>query len=142
MAEEIKRSVTINRSEAELETAWHQFLQAQDWRAHLYSTQLVPQSPGRGTLLRVFVRQEADGLLAKAGQLVAKVRGEDLPGKVEGALRQFKALQEAGEIPSTDGQPADNRSVAERVKESMSPLLDKAGPTTAQASSEQKEQAA
>jgi hypothetical protein len=126
MTATIRRTVTINRSAPELEEAWRAHMQRQQWREQLSSTQLEPQPSGRGTLLRVFVREDAGGVISKVGQAVATLRGENLTGEVEQTLRQFKALIEAGEIPTTAGQPAGNRSLVERVKESLTPRLDKA----------------
>ena len=40
-----------------------------------------------------------------AGMLVAKMFGEEPTQQVQDALRHFKEIMEAGEIPTTDGQP-------------------------------------
>ncbi len=100
---ERRRAITINRGRSEVERAWHDFAFKQSWQEHLLSTELVPLAHSRGTLLRV--------RLGEGTQM----------DDVELALRRFKALQEAGEIPSTDGQPAGGRGLAERVKESLTP---------------------
>ncbi len=58
---------------------------------------------GRGT--EVTVNLEYVPPVGKAGMLVAKLFGEEPTQQVQDALRQFKAMMEAGEIPTTDGQP-------------------------------------
>ena len=100
---ERRRSITIARSPAELERAWHDFSHGTAWREHVVSTQIEPLPVSRGTLLRLH--------LTDAAKL----------DTVELALRQFKSLQETGEIPSTEGQPAGGRGLMARVKESLVP---------------------
>lgn len=58
---------------------------------------------GRGT--EVTVNLEYDPPAGKAGMLVAKLFGEEPTQQVQDALRHFKAVMEAGEIATTDGQP-------------------------------------
>ncbi len=58
---------------------------------------------GRGT--EVTVNLEYDPPAGKAGMLVARMFGEEPTQQVQDALRQFRAIMEAGEIPTTDGQP-------------------------------------
>ncbi len=58
---------------------------------------------GRGT--EVTVNLEYDPPAGKAGMLVAKMFGEEPTQQVQDALRHFKEIMEAGEIPTTDGQP-------------------------------------
>ena len=41
----------------------------------------------------------------KAGMLVAKLFGEEPTQQVQDDLRRFKQVMEAGEVPTTDGQP-------------------------------------
>lgn len=53
----------------------------------------------------VVVKLEYDPPGGKLGALVAKLTGEEAGRQVADALRRFKALFEAGEIPTTDGQP-------------------------------------
>ena len=100
---EIRRSVTINRPRAEVERAWHVLFQGVAWREHVTTTQMEPLPQSRGTLLRLHLMDSAQ------------------IGEVELALRQFKCLQETGEIPSTEGQPAGGRGLLSRVKESLVP---------------------
>lgn len=58
---------------------------------------------GRGT--EVTVNLEYDPPAGKAGMLIAKMFGEEPTQQVQDALRHFKAVMEAGEIATTDGQP-------------------------------------
>jgi hypothetical protein len=98
-----RRSITIARAPAELERAWHDFLRGVTWQECVVSTQIEPRALSRGTLLRLQLTDEAK------------------LDTVELALRQFKSLQETGEIPSTEGQPAGSRGLMARVKESLVP---------------------
>jgi uncharacterized membrane protein len=59
---------------------------------------------GRGTVVHVTMDYTPPaGLL---GAVVAKVFGEDPERQVEEDLRHFKQIMEAGEIPTTEGQPS------------------------------------
>ncbi|HEY8292269.1 MAG TPA: SRPBCC family protein [Thermomicrobiales bacterium] len=58
---------------------------------------------GHGT--EVTVNLEYDPPVGKAGMLIAKLFGEEPTQQVQDALRHFKAVMEAGEIATTDGQP-------------------------------------
>lgn len=53
----------------------------------------------------VTVQLEYEPPAGKLGALVAKLSGEEAGQQVKEALRRFKALMEAGEIPTTEGQP-------------------------------------
>lgn len=60
-------------------------------------------APGKeGTEVRVELRYEAPG--GKLGAMLAKLSGEEGAQQVAETLRRFKALMEAGEIPTIDGQ--------------------------------------
>lgn len=58
---------------------------------------------GRGT--EVTVNLEYDPPAGKAGMFVAKLLGEEPTQQVQDDLRRFKQVMEAGEVPTTDGQP-------------------------------------
>jgi uncharacterized membrane protein len=58
---------------------------------------------GRGT--EVTVNLEYDPPAGKVGMLVAKLFGEEPTQQVQVDLRRFKQVMEAGEVPTTDGQP-------------------------------------
>lgn len=60
---------------------------------------------GRGT--EVTVNLEYDPPAGKMGALVAKLFGEEPTQQVQDDLRRFKQVMEAGEIPTTDGQPTE-----------------------------------
>jgi uncharacterized membrane protein len=62
---------------------------------------------GRGTVVKVNLEyQPPAGAL---GALVAKLFGEEPNQQVRDDLRRFKALMEAGEIPTVEGQPQGNK---------------------------------
>jgi uncharacterized membrane protein len=67
-----------------------------------------PATGGRGTAVRVSLdyRPPAGAL----GMAVAQLFGEAPQQQIEGDLRRFKNIMEAGEIPSTSGQPSGKRS--------------------------------
>jgi uncharacterized membrane protein len=54
------------------------------------------------------------------GELYAKLTGEEPAHHVTEALRRFKALMEAGEIPTTDGQPVGGPQRKKRKKKTTS----------------------
>ncbi|HXH24026.1 MAG TPA: SRPBCC family protein [Vicinamibacterales bacterium] len=59
---------------------------------------------GRGTRVRVHLQYNPPG--GKLGAAVARLFGEEPRSQVREDLRRFKALLEAGEIPTTEGQPS------------------------------------
>ena len=64
-------------------------------------------STGQGTIVRVSVSYQPPA--GKLGLGVAKVMGRS-PGKeIEQDLRRFKAVMEAGEVPTTEGQPSGRK---------------------------------
>ena len=64
-------------------------------------------APGKqGTEVTVTLEYEPPG--GKLGALFAKFSGEEAGQQVGDVLRRFKALMEAGEIPTTEGQSAGN----------------------------------
>ena len=63
---------------------------------------------GRGSTVRVVMEVSPGGGLG--GRAVSKVLGPITNQQVHEDLRRFKSLLEAGEIPTTDGQPAGRRS--------------------------------
>jgi uncharacterized membrane protein len=67
-----------------------------------------PAAGRRGTVVRVALdyRRPAGAL----GIAVAQLFGEAPQQQIEGDLRRFKNIMEAGEIPTTSGQPAGARS--------------------------------
>jgi uncharacterized membrane protein len=71
-------------------------------------------APGdRGTIVTASIRYEASGAIAKAA---AAIFGKNPAFALREDLRRFKALMEAGEIPTTEGQPHGPRSVAHQVQ--------------------------
>jgi uncharacterized membrane protein len=68
------------------------------------SVRFEPATGGRGTVVRVEVEYYPPaGLL---GATVAKLLGEEPKGQLEEDLRRLKQIMEAGEIITTEGQPA------------------------------------
>jgi uncharacterized membrane protein len=62
------------------------------------------KAPGdRGTEVRVVMQYKTPG--EKLATMTAKVIGENPETRVYGDLLRFKALMEAGEIPTIEGQP-------------------------------------
>ena len=67
-----------------------------------------PLSNDRGTMVRATFDLAPPG--GAAGRLAAKALGPITKQQVNEDLRRFKNLMEAGEIPTTDGQPEGRRS--------------------------------
>jgi uncharacterized membrane protein len=59
--------------------------------------------PGRGTRVRVHLQYSPPA--GKLGAAFAKLLGRDPGSEIREDLRQFKQLLEAGEVPTTTGQP-------------------------------------
>ena len=59
--------------------------------------------PGRGTRVTVHLQYSPPG--GKLGAAVARLFGRDAETEIREDLRRFKQLIEAGEVPSTSGQP-------------------------------------
>lgn len=66
-----------------------------------------PAPGGRGTEVRVHVDYQPPA--GKLGETVAKILGRDPGTEIREDLRRFKQIMEAGEIPTTLGQPAAHR---------------------------------
>ncbi|HYE65468.1 MAG TPA: SRPBCC family protein [Pyrinomonadaceae bacterium] len=67
---------------------------------------------GRGTEVRVALRYSPPGGLL--GAAIAKLFGESPEQQIEEDLRRFKQLMEAGETPTTEGQPSGRSAKAGR----------------------------
>ncbi len=67
---------------------------------------------GRGTVVRVALKYDPPG--GSLGKIVAKLFGEAPDQQVEEDLRRFKQLMEAGEVPTTEGQPSGRSATAGR----------------------------
>ncbi len=59
--------------------------------------------PGRGTRVRVHLQYSPPG--GKVGAALARLLGRDAGTEIREDLRRFKQLIEAGEVPTTKGQP-------------------------------------
>jgi uncharacterized membrane protein len=73
------------------------------------SVTFAPASGGRGT--QVNVRLQYDPPAGKLGAIVASLLGHDPASTIREDLRRFKQLMEAGEIPTTQGQPRGKQSI-------------------------------
>lgn len=72
-------------------------------------------APGdEGTEVTVALEYNPPG--GALGKIAAKITGEDPGLQVYGALKRLKALMEAGEIPTTDGQPVGGPQAAAKGK--------------------------
>jgi uncharacterized membrane protein len=68
---------------------------------------------GRGTMVRVDL--EYRPLAGVVGSGIAKLFGEEPEQQIQADLRRFKQVLEAGEVPTTEGQPAGRRSLVGRA---------------------------
>ena len=71
--------------------------------AHAGSIRFEPAPGDEGTEVTVALEYDPPG--GKLGAAVAKLTRDSADSQVYDALRRFKALIEAGEIPTTEGQP-------------------------------------
>ena len=71
------------------------------------AVRFLPAAAGRGTIVSVTMQYEPPG--GSLGMTVAKLFGEEPQTQVREDLRRFKNLLEAGEIPTTEGQPHGTR---------------------------------
>jgi uncharacterized membrane protein len=67
------------------------------------SVNFDPAAGGRGTRVTVHLQYSPPG--GKVGAAVAKLFGADAETEIREDLRRFKQLLEAGEVPTTTGQP-------------------------------------
>jgi len=65
---------------------------------------------GRGTIVRVSLKYDPPGGLL--GSTFAKLFGEEPSQQIEEDLRRFKQVMEAGETPTTEGQPSGRSATA------------------------------
>ncbi len=80
---------------------------------HAGVVRFAPGIGGRGTRIQVDLSYRAP--LGKTGAQIAKLLGEEPSQQIEEDLRRFKQLIETGEIPTTIGQPAGQRSLFGRM---------------------------
>ncbi len=81
------------------------------------SISFTPAPPGRGTEVRVSLVYRPP--IGAIGHAFAAIFGRDAEQQVLEDLRRFKQLMEAGEIPTTIGQPHGPRGTSGRVMEFM-----------------------
>jgi uncharacterized membrane protein len=73
------------------------------------SVHFTPATGGRGTVVRVVLEYAPPA--GRPGALFAKLFGEEPEQQVREDLRHFKEIMEAGEIPTTTGQPTGRRKL-------------------------------
>ncbi len=73
----------------------------------------------RGTLIEVHISYESPG--GAVGNTAAKLLGKDPSFLMRQDMRRFKALMEAGEIPTTEGQTHGPRSALSGLFKAMNP---------------------
>lgn len=75
--------------------------------ANAGSVHFTPAPGGRGTVVRVVLEYAPPA--GRPGAFFAKIFGEEPELQMREDLRHFKQIMEAGEIPTTRGQPAGRR---------------------------------
>lgn len=105
-------AVIINDQPGEL-IAWRSCEGAQVENAGSVRFERAPGDEGT----EVTVSLEYNAPAGQLGALVAKLTGEEPGQQVADALRRFKALMEAGEIPTTRGQPVGGSQRRRRKKQ-------------------------
>lgn len=78
------------------------------WVEHAGSVRFELAPAGRGAVVRVNLQYNPPG--GKWGDRLSRVFGADPDMQIEEDLRRFKQLMEAGEVPTTEGQPAGRRA--------------------------------
>jgi uncharacterized membrane protein len=77
---------------------------------HAGSVHFVPAPGGRGTEVRVVLKYDPPA--GKVGAGIARLFGENPEQQIEEDLRRFKQVMEAGEAPTTEGQPSGRAASA------------------------------
>ena len=90
-----------NEREGEM-IAWRSIEGSQVDTAGSVHFERAPQS--RGTIMHVSLKY--DPPLGKVGATIASLLGEGVDHQLDTDLRDFKRLMEAGEVPTTQGQPS------------------------------------
>jgi uncharacterized membrane protein len=80
---------------------------------HAGSVRFEPAPGGRGCIVRVLMHYRPP--MGRASVGLAKLMGRDPNAEAREDLRRFKQLIEAGEIPTTRGQPSGRRSWLARL---------------------------
>ena len=73
-----------------------------------------PATQGRGTVVRVEISYAPPA--GKPGAVIAKLLGEEPQRQLDDDLRHFKNIMEAGERPTTEGQPSGRGPDHDKVK--------------------------
>ncbi len=91
---------------------------------HAGSVRFERAPGGRGTVVRVQIQYNPPG--GRLGADIAELFGFGAEHMVREALTRFKELMEAGEIPTTEGQPSGRRERS-RILEALRPAVRVAG---------------
>ena len=83
--------------------------------AHAGSVRFEVAPAGRGTIVRVSLHYSPLGGALGVG--LVRLLGHDPQSRIREDLRRFKQVMEAGEIPTTRGQPTGRRSFLGRVSQ-------------------------
>lgn len=75
---------------------------------HGGSVRFTPAPGGRGTEVKLILHLAPP--LGRLGQLIAAAFGQHPDREIREALRRFKQLMEAGEMPTTEAQPSARRA--------------------------------
>jgi len=84
---------------------------------HAGSVEFKAAPGGRGTEVKVVINYKPPA--GKLGVWIAKMFGEEPSQQVEDDLNRFKQLMEAGEIPTTKGQPTAAKKGSQLIDEAM-----------------------
>ncbi len=79
------------------------------------SVRFEPAPGGRGTVVRVQLQYNPPG--GRLGSAIARLFGEEPDQQLQEDLRRLKQLMEAGEIPTTEGQPSGRPEDREQLHE-------------------------
>lgn len=89
---------------------------------------------GRGTIVRVQLQYNTPG--GRLAAEIAKLFGEEPDQQLQEDLRRFKAIMEAGEIPTTAGQPSGHPEGREALFQRLYPPEDVRKPEPVETGSE------
>jgi uncharacterized membrane protein len=120
----IRKGVTINRPQDEVEQAWASAGDLPRTVEESGASVSVTGAPGdRGTELTVELWYEPPA--GDLGAAALKLTGTDLPTQLAGDLRRFKQLVETGEIVRSDGTP-DGHLLSEHLRQRAARPLEEA----------------
>lgn len=89
------------------------------------SVQFRPAPGDRGTEITVALQYRPVG--GRMGKVIAAMFGRNPEMTIKEDLRNFKHIMEAGEIPTTEGQPSGRRSTMVELRRAVAPDYRKSG---------------